>query len=644
MCGLTGLLSFENPEKIPENLQEMTDCISHRGPDGDGFWVDKENFIGLGHRRLAIIDLSEAGEQPMWSPSKRYVMVYNGEIYNYLDLKTEFENEGHIFKGHSDTEVLLAAFEKYGVKQTLQKLSGMFAVAVFDIREKKLILARDFLGKKPLYYGWAGNDFVFGSELKVLRGHPAFNNRVDQDALALYMRYACVPAPYCIYEKISQLMPGSLIEVSLQELKGHTDISRKAEKFWSATKVVEDGSESRKQSHNEADVIREFSDLLETSVRERLISDVPLGAFLSGGIDSSTIVAFMQKVASSPVKTFSVGFDVEGFNEAEFAKTIAEHLGTDHHEIYLKPKDALDVIPKLPHIYDEPFADISQIPTYLVSRFAREHVTVALSGDGGDELLGGYRRHFMIPPMWSKINMLPEFLQHLGAGMISAIGTGNWSRLGKIGRHKHLGDTMEKLADLMRQDTASDAHDFLLGFWENPYELVSDARPLYLDYKDPANIPEGLSFAEEMMWRDSISYLPNDILTKVDRASMAVSLEARAPLLDRRLYEYVWGLPEHFKVRNSKGKWLLREVLSQHVPTEMFERPKKGFSPPLGPWLTGELKDWAADLLQTQKLEEAGINPKPVKAAWEEHQKGHRNLSVKLWTVLMYQAWRLTAA
>ncbi len=641
MCGLTGLVSFSSSDKIPERLNEMTSCISHRGPDGDGYWVDPKDGIGLGHRRLAIIDLSEAGHQPMWSPSKRYVMVYNGEIYNYLDLKAEFENDGHIFKGHSDTEVMLAAFEKYGIRQTLEKLSGMFVIAVYDTKSKKLTLARDYLGKKPLYYGWSGNDFLFGSELKALKSHPEFEkNKINQDVVALYMRYACVPAPYCIFKNINQLMPGSMIEVSLDDLKGHPDVSLRAEKFWSATEIVKEGANSRKLQHDEQTVISEFSSLLETCVKERMISDVPLGAFLSGGIDSSAIVAFMQKVATSPVKTFSVGFDVDGFNEAEFAKTVAKHLGTDHHEIYLKPKDALEVIPKLPLIYDEPFADISQIPTYLVSKFAREHVTVALSGDGGDELLGGYRRHFMIPPMWSKINKVPDFMRGALSSGISIIGTGNWSRIGNLTSRKHLGDTMAKLSDLMRQNNSSEVHDFLLGFWENPYNVVPDAQPLYLDYKDQENIPEGLSFAEEMMWRDSISYLPNDILVKVDRASMAVSLEARAPLLDRRLYEYVWGLPEHFKVRNGKGKWLLREVLSQHVPKEMFERPKKGFSPPLGPWLSGELKDWAEELLKSSSLEEAGLNSKPIRDAWDEHLKGHRNLSTKLWTVLMYQSWR----
>ncbi|MBL4589751.1 MAG: asparagine synthase (glutamine-hydrolyzing) [Alphaproteobacteria bacterium] len=640
MCGVTGIFSTTSRGKLNLKIRQMSDAISYRGPDGDGFWVNQDDNVALGHRRLSIIDLSETGTQPMISPSGRYVMSYNGEIYNYLDIKNALKEKGYEFRGKSDTEVLLCAFEEYGIKETLTKVSGMFAIILWDRKEKTIALIRDFLGKKPLYVGWAGTDLVISSELKAFHTHPDFKAITNQDHLALYFKYACVPAPHSIYQNVWQLLPGSIMTLPIRALSAGTCLLSSMESYWDAADIIKKSAPQRAKPRDDKQAIDDFEELLSKCVSERMISDVPLGAFLSGGIDSSAIVALMQKQSTRPIKTYSVGFNVEGFNEAEFAKQVANHLGTDHHELYLSPKDALDVIPSLAQIYDEPFADISQIPTYLVSKFAREHVTVALSGDGGDEMLGGYRRHFMVPPMWNKMKYIPHPLRRLGAGAINSISADSWNRIGAKKNHPHLADSMDKFGGMMRQKTSTDVYDYLLGFWENPYEIVLDAKPVDLHFKQKFLESENLSFAEEMMMCDSISYLPNDILQKVDRASMAVSLEARAPLLDRRIFEHVWTLPEHLKIRDGKGKWLLREVLARHVPREMWDRPKKGFSPPLGPWLRGELRDWAESYLSVQALEEAGLNAKPIRKTWEDHLAGRRNHSVRLWSVLMYQAWR----
>ncbi len=641
MCGVSGLFSLNKSSKINLNIKNMCDAIAYRGPDSDGFWVNEKDGAALGHRRLSIIDLSEAGHQPMHSPSGRYIMSYNGEIYNYLEIKNTLEGKGHKFIGHSDTEVLLCAFEEYGIQETLKKLSGMFAIILWDQHDKKVTLIRDFMGKKPLYVGWAGNDILMSSELKAFHTHPDFPALVNPDHQALYFKYACVPAPYSIYKNVWQVEPGSLITLDINGLSTGQHLLPFMEKYWDAKDIVKQNAAERKKPLSDNEAISQFEALLSTCISERMISDVPLGAFLSGGIDSSAIVALMQKQSTKPVKTYSIGFEVEGFNEAEFAKNIATHLGTHHHELYVTPKEALDVIPKLADIYDEPFADISQIPTFMVCQFARQHVTVALSGDGGDEMLGGYRRHFMVPPMWRKMNMLGHIPRHMASKAINAITADTWNKIGATKGHPHLADSMDKLAGIMRQKDHDSVHDYLLGFWENPYDLVPNAAPVDLPFNNLDWNGKALSFAEDMMMRDSLSYLPNDILQKVDRASMVVSLEARAPLLDRRIFEHVWTLPEHMKVRNGKGKWLLREVLARHVPKDMWDRPKKGFSPPLGPWLRHELKEWAHDLLDEKKLEDSGLNPEPILKVWHDHQAGRRNHAVRLWSVLMYQSWRM---
>lgn len=631
MCGIVGLIS--RPGNLREDvLSEMATALAHRGPDGDGFWSDTKAGIGLGHRRLAVIDLSSAAGQPMISQSKRYVIAFNGEIYNFAELKTRLRANGFNFKTTSDTEALLEHIEYFGLEKTLQLTSGMFAFALYDTVNNSLIIARDYHGKKPLYYGWSGNDFIFGSELKALRAHPEFNPAIHPDVLALYLKYACVPAPYCIHGDFHQLPAGSYIHIALDKF-GPKELPE-PQSFWSPKSIIETKHSDRKQDYDDEGVISEFTGLLEKCVQERMISDVPIGAFLSGGIDSSLISAVMQSQSNKPIKTFSIGFDESAFNEAHYARDVANHLGTDHQEFYVSAEDALNVIPKLPQIYDEPFADISQIPTYLVSKMAREHTTVALTGDGGDELLGGYRRHISAPSIWKYASFLPYPLRRLTGSSLSAIlnllPPKPFTANATIGSH------------ILKQPSQIQVHDNIMQYWDNSTELVIEAEPDLppLTWLEAHHLPRDLSFLEEMTYRDSISYLSNDVLVKVDRATMAVSLEARAPLLDRRLYEYAWSLPDHFKVRNGTGKWLLRKALERYVPRDLFERPKAGFNTPISIWLKGPLKPWADDLLSETHLIDNGFRPERIRKAWQEHLQGKKDHGQKLWIILQYQAWK----
>lgn len=642
MCGITG---FYSTQKLREHkrfhaiAKAMSDVLTLRGPDSAGIWQGKDLPIVLAHRRLAIVDLSAEGHQPMESSSGRYVLTYNGEIYNFLALRKALEQSGIVFRGRSDTEVILAGVEVWGLNLTLQKMHGMFALALWDRKEKQLHLIRDRLGKKPLYVGWAGKMLVFGSELKALAAHPDFKADINRDSLALYLRYGYVPAPHCIYKNIWQLPAGFRLALDVSALRPGENLEARMEPYWHHLRVLEE-ARAKATPRTEGQILKEFEALLSLCVKERMISDVPLGAFLSGGIDSSLIVALMQKESPTSVKTYSIGFDEAGFDEAGFAKKIAAHLGTDHHELYLRPEDARDVIPELPQIYDEPFADISQIPTYLVSKFARRDVTVALSGDGGDEMLGGYNRHIVTPAIIRKMKLLPLPVRKLMAKLIKSVpiktlDLANFDQL-KRGEHLH------KIAEILPLSSQQEIYRALVSQWQSPLELLARDRA-----QEPQTLleraewkPSGLSFAEEMMYDDALTYLPGDILTKVDRASMAVSLEARAPLLDARLYEYVWSLPEHVKIRNGQGKWLLREVLKRHVPAALFERPKQGFSIPVSDWLRGPLREWADELLRSERLVQEGfLNAPLVHKAWEDHQKGAGNYGTRLWTILMFQTW-----
>lgn len=616
--------------------RKMTAALAHRGPDGSGLWQDPDAPLLLGHQRLAIIDLTPEGHQPMVSASGRFVIAYNGEIYNFPALQREMEGAGVKFRGRSDTEVILAAIEHWGLNLALQKINGMFAFALWDRNEQKIHFIRDRMGKKPLYIGWAGQSLVFGSELKSLHEHPDFFPAISRDVLALYMQRGFVPAPHSIYEGVWSLPAGYRLMIDTRALHGPADLSAMMEPYWHPLRVIEDVRDTRAHK-DEASAVAEFESLLADCVRERMISDVPLGAFLSGGVDSSAVVALMQKVSSNPVKTYSIGFKETGFDEAAHAAKVAAHLGTDHHELYLDAQNALDIIPELPTIYDEPFADISAIPTYMVAKFARHDVTVALTGDGGDEMLGGYNRHIMAPKIAGRMRAMPRPVRRAMASAIGLIPTRRWDSLARA--LPQMGSAMHKTASILSLESQEEIYNRLISQWPDP--PVLNAAHLRTLQETPDYRPQNLSFAEEMMYWDTLTYLPYDILTKVDRASMAVGLEARAPLLDARIYKYTWSLPESFKIRGSTGKWLLREMLARHLPRPLFERPKQGFAMPVGDWLRGPLKDWAAALLDEKRLNEQGLLNAPViRDAWDAHLKGRGNLGGRLWTVLMFQAWQ----
>ncbi len=641
MCGFTGFYKKNTDASHSERYvicKNMTETLAHRGPDSSGIWQDPDVPIALGHRRLSIIDLSEEGHQPMASATERYLLSYNGEIYNYIALQKELEKAGISLRGRSDTEVILAAIEYWGLNLTLQKLNGMFAFALWDRKARQLHFVRDRMGKKPVYIGWAGDTLLFGSELKALRAHPDFKAEINRDALALFARYSAISAPHCIYKNVWALPAGFSLTLNIEDLNPRAELSTLMKPYWHHLNKLNDARE-QKEERPESVIIEEFEELLTQCVEERLISDVPLGAFLSGGIDSSTIVALMQKISSQPIKTYSVGFEESGFNEAEYAKKVAAHLGTDHHELYVSQSDVLNALPRLPNIYDEPFGDISAIPTYLVSKFARQDVTVALSGDGGDEMLGGYNRHIMGPKIWKRTGFIPSFIRNNLANFIQKIPVNKWDKVNK--NSPQFGTRIHKAASILSLDTQEDIYERLISQWDDNPVLNS---ALLHSMKDTSEwTPENLSFAEKMMYWDTLSYLPNDILTKVDRASMAVSLEARAPLLDKRLYDYVWRLPENYKIRNGQGKWLLRQVLHKHVPEALFDRPKQGFTMPIGAWLRGELKDWAEELLDKKRLQEENLfDSDLIRATWEAHQRGEGNHAGALWNILMFQTWHDT--
>ncbi len=642
MCGISGIFSTApalDRLDLRHVARSMATQITHRGPDDHGVWQDADWPLCLAHRRLSIIDLSEEGRQPLESHSGRYVISYNGEIYNFQALMADLEAQGVRFRGHSDTEVMLAAFESWGFDRTLQHLNGMFAFALWDKQEKVLHLVRDRLGKKPLYIGWAGSDLIFGSELKALRAHPFFEGTISRRALALYARYSAVPAPFSIYENIWQLLPGCRLTLDLSggDLKPQADMSAQMEPYWDMGQVVEEARAQEQIDTDEA-AIKGLDDLLRQCTAERMISDVPLGAFLSGGIDSSTVVAAMQLQSERPVKTFSIGFREAGFDEAVYAREVARHLGTEHYEHYMSAKEALEIIPRLPVIYDEPFADVSQIPTFLVSQFARQHVTVALSGDGGDEIFGGYQRHYVVPAIWQRVGWLPRGVRAAMSRAIHLIPTERWDRL--VPQQPQIGERLYKVAELLPLANASAIYDHLVAQWPDEQTPVLDAVFSRIPLTNPELLPQGLNFGEQMMFSDALSYLPNDILTKVDRASMAVALEVRAPLLDPRLTAFAWSLPRDMRVRGGVGKWLLRQWLDRHVPRTLIDRPKQGFSVPVAEWLRGPLRSWAEDLLNADAMRQQGLfDAQAVRRCWHDHLAGRGRNAYKLWNVLMFQAW-----
>ena len=649
MCGLIGFWETQpaTRDELAAVATRMADSLAHRGPDDSGVWVDPAAGLAVGFRRLSIVDLTPEGHQPMSSASGRYVIVFNGEIYNFQELRETLERDHGVggWHGHSDTEVMLAAFDQWGVEAALKRFVGMFAFALWDQQTRTLHLARDRMGEKPLYYAWMDGVLLFGSELKALCAHPRFHAAPDQDAIALYMRYACVPAPFSIYFGVSKLLPGTLLSVTSEDLRLRQKLQ--SHPYWSLSETVTNALRNP-FSGSEDEAADELERLLRGSVAAQMVADVPLGAFLSGGVDSSTVVALMQAQSAQRVRTFTIGFHEQAYNEAVYAKRVAQHLGTDHTELYVSPEEALAVVPKLATLYDEPFADSSQIPTFLVSQLARRHVTVSLSGDGGDELFGGYNRYFWGRAVRRRIGWAPLSLRRALAAGITSISPGTWdglfdsisSLLPRRLRYTSAGDKMHKLGGLFSAEDDRTLYERLISHW--PDEVTHRAAgyripPGWIAYGTPGSLR---TLPERMMYLDALGYLPDDILVKIDRAAMGVSLETRVPLLDHRVVEFAWRLPMDMKLREGKGKRLLRRVLYRYVPRELIERRKMGFSIPLDSWLRGPLKDWAEALLAEKRLQREGFfDPAPIRRRWTEHLSGRRNWQHHLWDVLMFQAW-----
>ncbi|SEK70135.1 asparagine synthase (glutamine-hydrolysing) [Roseovarius nanhaiticus] len=638
MCGLIGYWA-PNRELSDRLIDHMAEQIIHRGPDSAGSWHDRAAGLALGHRRLAIVDLSDSGHQPMVSASGRYVLSYNGEIYNFQDIRAELDAAGKApaWSGHSDTEVLLAAVDAWGLDASLARLDGMFAFALWDTTDQSLVLARDRLGEKPLYYGRSGDALIFGSELGAFKPFPGYAPQIDRDALALYLRHNYIPAPYSIYTGIHKLEPGHYIKMTAPDQVDNATIC-----YWN---IVETARASAPLTNSAAELEDRLDDLLNRSIKRRMIADVPLGAFLSGGYDSTLTTAVMQSQSARPIKTFTIGFSDEGYNEAHHAKAVADHLGTEHTELYVSPKAAQDVIPKLPDIWSEPFSDSSQIPTFLVSQLARTEVTVSLSGDGGDELFQGYGRYEFAARQWKRLSSVPSMVRKGAAAGILATPEGLMhkaeSMLPRRLRNRHLADRLPKLAQIMACPSAMSFYKSLVSHQIDPTSLVlgSQGEPRTA-FADADRLAQEFGFAGAMGLIDTVTYLPGDILTKVDRASMAVSLESRIPLLDHRLVEFAMRVPQEFKHRDGQAKWLLRQVLYRYVPRALMDRPKMGFGVPIEHWLRGPLREWAEALLSERRLREEGyFDPAPIRKMWTEHVSGARRWHAQLWDILMFQAW-----
>ena len=648
MCGFAGLLDTtpRGPDAARRVASDMAQTLAHRGPDSAGAWADGQGRVGLAHQRLSILDLSACGAQPMASPTGRFEMAYNGEVYNFGETRDVLARGGVEFRGHSDTEVLLAGFEAWGVRETLERCVGMFALAVWDAGERELTLARDRMGQKPLYYGWAGSALVFGSELKALRAHPAFNPEIDTEALAGYFSDLRVSGPRSIYRGVRQLPPGRLLPIPADGLTPGQDLSERETAYWSLADVVVAGQRAP-FTGTDAQAVDALGEQLDQAVGGRMIADVPLGAFLSGGIDSTAVAAAAQRVGPGPVRTYTIGFDDGAYDESAHAEAVAEHLGTEHRTLVATPDDALALVPTLGAMYDEPFADSSQIPTALVSALAREHVTVALSGDGADELFAGYRHHLEIPPLWESVRRVPRGARAAAGRALRLLSATAWDRLyeriepvlparARVGLP---GARAHKLGRILGARSINKAwgatHRYRAAGW--PPVPGAELAPLA-----PGALA-GLTPLEQVLYNDTLTYLPDDILTKVDRASMSVSLECRAPFMDHRLVEFAWTLPERLRMRDGVSKWVLRQLVYRDVPRSMMDRPKTGFNVPIGEWLRGPLRPWAERLLDPDRLRHEGhLDADAVRAVWRDHlQRGHRPYEV--WAILMFQSWLETS-
>ncbi len=634
-------------------VTRMTDAIVYRGPDDSGHWADAKAGVALGQRRLSIVDLSEAGHQPMYSADGRYILIYNGEIYNHQALRSELEREGYgaDWRGHSDTETLLRAIQCWGVEPTLNRAVGMFAIALWDSFEKKLTLVRDRFGEKPLYYGWVGQGeqraFVFGSELKALRAYPGFSNPISRRSLSKYLHFSYVPAPATIYEDIYKLEAGCLITVGekppLQApdermAAGVDTKSLVVKRWWSLKNVVLEARQN--QIADEKAGLDALDNVLQEAVQLQSMADVPVGVFLSGGIDSSLVSALLQQQSAQRISTFTVGFTEPQFDESPYARAIAKHLGTEHHELVVTPTDIRSLIPMMPTVYDEPFADSSQLPTYLVCQNASRKVKVALSGDAGDELFGGYNRYLWTEKIWNAVKWMPFSARQLLSQGLSAPAVSTWNKLLGERIASRPGEKIHKVARALNNaHSVDEIYQNVIATWPEDQQVVlndnyTHSRPLL------AELDSSFSLVDRMMYCDALTYLQDDILCKVDRAAMANSLETRVPFLDHRVVEMAWRLPGALKVRDGSGKWALRVLLYRRVPKALFDRPKAGFSVPIGEWLRGPLREWGESLLETSRLAREGyFNPLLVRAAWDEHQTRSCDQAAQLWTVLMFQAW-----
>lgn len=631
MCGITGFLGHAGLDAKP-SLEAMTQTLAHRGPDDADLWIDHDAGVGLGHRRLSIIDLSPEGRQPMRSHSQRYTIVFNGEIYNFRELHAELTSLGHRLRGHSDTEVLLAGLDSWGLERTLQRSNGMFAFAVWDGFERTLHLARDRVGKKPLYYGWAGHALVFGSELKSLLAFAGFEAQVDTRALALFLRHNYVPAPWSILQRVFKLLPGAYLSFTREDVargaNGH-DPARACRRYWDPRQILA-ASVGNPLRGSPAEIIEQLDALLRNAVSLRMYADVPLGAFLSGGTDSSTTVALMQAQSNRAVQTFSIGFDDPRHDEAKLARAVAEHLGTQHTELYVSGQDALALVPELPRMFDEPFADSSQIPTYLVAKLARGSVTVALSGDGGDELFFGYGRYQRAMEVWKWLQRIPDPLR----SSLSALLKGYEGQEGRTSK-------LAQLSSELRAGSIAAVYRDRVSRWRFPESVVRDGREYPTPFTDESEQLRVRDDAHSLMFLDLVTYLPEDILAKVDRATMAVGLEARAPLLDYRVVELAFRIPMDMKVRDGEQKWILKQLLRKYLPDPLVFRGKKGFGAPVGDWLKGPLRGWASELLSIERLNREGyFDAARISGIWSEFLRGQRRWHTHLWNVLMFQAWK----